>query len=1189
MKNNLLCWRNLFLLSATLFGLSAKAQVATSYTFSQTAGTYTAVSGGTLLASAGIGNMDETVIPVTIPAFSFDGITYTSVNVSTNGFITFGSTIPQTDEYTPISGTDTYAGAISAFGADLDQSSGSGGKNIRAVQVGNEFVIQWQNVGRFITADKISFQIRLNTSTNEIKIVYGGTISPDNATDYLEVGLRGPDNTFATNVNNRKVVAATGSWINSVAGTSNGSTCYFNSTNPGTVPATGLTYTWTPGTDLQLNNLAFTTTNNCFSNNETVSATISNTGGSVIDFSVTPLTINASVSGTNPMTFTPVVINSGTLAINATQTIQIATGYDMSQPGATYNFNASLTMSGDVRTSNNSFSSAIQNMKPVANYSDVAVCSGTSVTLNGTTSVSPYTIVLNNSTALSIPDDDLAGVTSTIVVTDAGTALASSVTATIQSLTHTFTGDLTITLIAPDGSSVNLAMYEGIDANFTNTVFSDLATDPIYLGSNPFTGTFQPESPFSGLTGPANGTWQLHIVDDAAVDVGTLNSWSLSFLSSNSITAYSWSPVTDLSDGTISNPVATPASTTTYAVTVTDQRGCTSTDNVQVTINALPTVNAMSDAAGNAICTGSSVTLTSSGTATSYSWDNSVTEGMAFSPSATNTYTVTGTDANNCSNTASITVTVNDLPTVVANSSAGSSLCDGTALTLTGSGATSYNWDNSVADGTPFTPSSTNTYTVTGTDANGCSNTDAITVTVNTLPNVTASSSAPGDIVCGGNDVTLYGSGATSYTWDNGATDGVPTVPASTTTYTVTGMDANGCTNTASILITVNAPTVIASSNATGDAVCDGGTIILTGSGTATSYAWNNSVSDGVAFTPVTTNSYIVTGTDADGCTSTDTITVTVNLLPTVTASSNAVNDAVCDGNTIILTGGGAVNYSWDNSVIDGTAFTPASTNTYTVTGTDANGCSNTATIMVTVNPLPTVMVNSATICAGTATTLTASGATTYSWTPSGTLSSGTGATVTATPTGTTTYTVTGTQSGCSNTATAIVTVNQAPNTALILPVSMLCVYNNPITLTGGSPAGGTYSGNGVASGSFDPAAAGLGTQTITYSYTDGNGCTGSSTNTINVDACLGVEEETTSTLQAYPNPNTGLFTLSVNGQDQLTDIKIVDAQGKAIAFELTKTDVSNYSINMTNAVRGIYFLTGSLNNNSIFLRLEKQ
>ena len=196
-------------------------------------------------------------------------------------------------------------------------------------------------------------------------------------------------------------------------------------------------------------------------------------------------------------------------------------------------------------------------------------------------------------------------------------------------------------------------------------------------------------------------------------------------------------------------------------------------------------VNAGSD---NTICDGNSVTLSGSG-ANSYSWDNGLGAGQSHSvsPSFITTYIVTGTDANGCSNTDNIIVTVNALPNVNAGSDI--TICDGNSVTLSGSGANSYSWDNGITDGVAFIPGlGITTYTVTGTDANGCSNTDQVDVIVNALPNVNAGSD---NTICDGNSVTLSGSGAVSYIWDNGITDGVAFIPGlGITTYTG---NRNGC------------------------------------------------------------------------------------------------------------------------------------------------------------------------------------------------------------------------------------------------------------------------------------------------------------------------------------------------------------------------------------------------------------
>jgi Zn-dependent metalloprotease len=212
---------------------------------------------------------------------------------------------------------------------------------------------------------------------------------------------------------------------------------------------------------------------------------------------------------------------------------------------------------------------------------------------------------------------------------------------------------------------------------------------------------------------------------------------------------------------------------------------------VTVTVNALPTVTA--NATATAICAGDPVTLTGSG-ATSYSWNNGVTNGSAFNPSSSVTYTVTGTDGNSCSNQDQITVTVNALPTVTANATA-TAICAGDPVTLTGSGATSYSWNNGVTNGSAFNPSSSVTYTVTGTDGNNCQSIDQITVTVGTVDATTNTV---------GNTITANASGAT-YQWID-CNSGNPIVPAETgQSYTPTAngdyaviVTQGGCTDTSS-------------------------------------------------------------------------------------------------------------------------------------------------------------------------------------------------------------------------------------------------------------------------------------------------------------------------------------------------------------------------------------------------------
>jgi len=486
------------------------------------------------------------------------------------------------------------------------------------------------------------------------------------------------------------------------------------------------------------------------------------------------------------------------------------------------------------------------------------------------------------------------------------------------------------------GGTVTLSGSGGVSYTWNNGVSDGVSFSPGSTTTYTVTGTDA-----NGCQNTDQVTISLYTLP--TVDAGTPQTicpGASVTLNGSGATSYTW-------DNGVTNGVSfTPGTTTTYTVTGTDGNGCTNTDQVTVTVNALPAVDA---GAPQNVCTGGTVTLNGSG-ATSYTWDNGVTNGVAFTPGSTTTYTVTGTDGAGCQNTDQVTVTVNGLPTVDAG--APQTVCLGASVSLSGSGATSYVWTGSVTNGVPFIPPSTATYTVTGTDANGCQNTDQVTVTVNNLPIVDAG--LP-QAVCAGTAVTLNGSGASSYTWNNGINNGVSFTPGATTTYTVTGTDANGCQNTDQVTVTVNAlPNVNAGVD---QSVCIGGSVTVNGSG-ATSYVWNNGVTNGVSFTPGATTTYTVTGTDGNGCTDTDQMIVTVNPLPTVNAGTD---QTICLGSSVTLTGSGASSYSWTNGVTNNVSFNPAlGTVTYTVTGTDANGCTDTDQITVTVVPVPVADINSA-------------------------------------------------------------------------------------------------------------------------------------------------------------------------------------------------------------------------------------
>jgi hypothetical protein len=135
--------------------------------------------------------------------------------------------------------------------------------------------------------------------------------------------------------------------------------------------------------------------------------------------------------------------------------------------------------------------------------------------------------------------------------------------------------------------------------------------------------------------------------------------------------------------------------------------------------------------------------------------------------------------------------------------------------------------------------------------------------------------------------------------------------------------------------------------SASSSAICIGASVTLFGSG-ATTYTWSNGVTNGLAFNPVETTSYSLIGSDSNGCQDTTSISISVFPLPEVTANSSV--SIVCLGQSVTLSGNGAASYSWSNSVVNAESFVPTMTTTYFVTGTDLNNCSNTDSIVITID-----------------------------------------------------------------------------------------------------------------------------------------------------------------------------------------------------------------------------------------------
>jgi hypothetical protein len=764
--------------------------------------------------------------------------------------------------------------------------------------------------------------------------------------------------------------------------------------------------------------------------------------------------------------------SSFTIAPSGASTYSVSGGSSVVSPTATTNYSVTGLSAVGCASSNTAIATVSVNSLPVvtATANANSICLGGTVSLNGGGAT---TYGWSNGITNNVSFSPTTTITYTVTGTDGNgcqnTAIRTVTVNPLPAVTATSSSNAICI-----GGTVTLNGNGATTYGWSNGVTNNVAFSPTTTLTYTVTGT--------DANGCQNTAVRTVTVNPLPIVTATSSSNAICIggtvtLNGIGATTYGWS-------NSVTNNVSfSPTTTLTYTVTGTDGNGCQNTAFRTVSVNPLPVVTATSST--NSVCNGATVTLNGNG-ATTYNWSNSVTNNVAFSPSTTLTYTVTGTDGNGCQNTAVRTVTVNPLPAVTATSSS-NAICIGGTVTLNGNGATTYGWSNGVTNNVAFSPTTTLTYTVTGTDGNGCQNTATRVITVNLLPVVTATSSS--NAVCIGGTVTLNGIGATTYGWSNSVTNNVAFSPVSTINYTVTGTDGNGCQNTAFRTVSVNPlPIVTATSNA--NSVCNGATVTLNGNG-ATTYNWSNSVTNNVAFSPSTTLTYTVTGTDGNGCQNTAVRTVTVNPLPAVTATSSS--NAICIGGTVTLNGNGATTYGWSNGVTNNVAFSPTTTLTYTVTGTDANGCQNTAVRTVTVNPLPVVTATSSSnaLCIGGTVTLNGIGATTYGW------SNGVTNNVAFSPVSTINYTVTGTDgNGCQNTAFRTVSVNPLPVVTATSSTNSICI-GSTVSLNGIGAT--TYSwSNGVTNNlAFSP------TTTLTYTVTgtDVNGCQNTATRLITVNS----------------------------------------------------------------------------------------
>lgn len=661
-----------------------------------------------------------------------------------------------------------------------------------------------------------------------------------------------------------------------------------------------------------------------------------------------------------------------------------------------------------------------------------------------------------------------------------------------------------------------------IDGQFTvDGSISQNTTDYFWvLGDNPFTTSYDTDNGVNAILEPtiSGGSQAIYLVADGscmtdvtgyvvfvdpAVSASVTTANEICGQGNGSITfsnpqggfgtyEYSIDGVNYVTTSTFNGLSAGPY--TVYVRTGGD--GCEESYNVTINETLAQTITM---GAAQISCAGSPVTISASGLGNIEWFEGMTSLGVAasisVSPTLTTTYTAVLTDANGCTSTGNLTVTVNALPTVTA--SADQTICVGDNATISVTGnAVTYTWNNGLGNGTSHvvSPTNTTTYQVTGVDGNNCSNNDVITVNVNAIDNASftfnnfcegAPNQATGIALPGGtfNFNPAPGDGSTINASTGEITNGVLGA-----TYSVQYTTNGSCPSSSIVTVTVQSsddPSFIFNTICIGTPALPSG--IATSGG---AFAFFVAPVDGATINtttgeitnPVAGNSYQVEYTTQIGiCQASDVVTVSAFALPTV---STSVNQTICDGDVAVISAFGANTYSWDNGLGGGDthSVSPSANTTYTVVGTDVNGCSASNAVIINVNPTPVVGAgNDETICEGTSITLTATN-------PNGAVISwdnGVTDGVSFAPTNTVTYQVTAVLGTCEATDDVTITVTNAPSVSA--GNDIVACEGDEITLTANNPDGAVISwNNGVNDGVAFTATSG----TLTYTVTaDLGGC----------------------------------------------------------------------------------------------------
>lgn len=668
-------------------------------------------------------------------------------------------------------------------------------------------------------------------------------------------------------------------------------------------------------------------------------------------------------------------------------------------------------------------------------------------------------------------------------------------------------------------------------------------------------------------------------VTNVSCNAGSNGSATVSVMGGTIPYSYSWAP----SGGT--SATASGLAQGTYTCTVTDANGCTLTESLVITE---PSAIVSADTSTDITCFGSnngsaSVNMSGGTGPYSYMWSPSGGTGASATGLGPAMYTCTVTDANGCIYTS--TFLINEPSAISANQTQNNISCAGggngqmMVSPSGGTGAYTYAWapitnTTNVLNGSPA-----GFYTCTITDVNGCTATATFnlteppTLTVNGMQtNVSCNGGTNGDAM------VMVNGGVPGYTysWSPSGGTGSTATGLAASAYTCTITDANGCTVMQAFIITE--PVALSATTTQNDVSCPGGTdgdatVTVSGGIGAYTYSWS---SGGTAATEsnLSVGSYTCTTTDANGCTLTTTFSITEPpAFSTTATTTNVTCNGGSDGAIDLVPAGGTAPYtfSWNSGAYTTEDLTGIPAGSYSGVLTDANGCIDSGTVVInepiaiTTNEIVTG-ASSCTSNDGSIDLSTSGGINpyTFAWSNSATTEdiSGLDGGV---------YSVVITDvNGCTHSATFTITEPGAPTVMYSEPMDTAC-QNPPMTFTlsGEFPAGGTWTGPGVSGNVFDPNMAGVGYNTIVYSYTDSIGCSGSAVDSIWVDVCMDVATNTIRNFDVYPNPSSGIFTVN---SDANAIITVYDAIGNAVMRVRSSNEKTE--INLSEFASGVYMIS---------------